>query len=143
MRVIAFSILALVCGSLGTVALIATANYSDNLIVSGSKYGLTIGMSKEEVYDRLLPAIQNAQDGSTTVFIEVEITSDISEVAATNVGTPVLIQTYLNDIGKTSFRKKDYWKLYVNGSRFNTLSLTFCEGKLCEIYRHRKSFELP
>ncbi len=118
--------------------------YIDDTVSDGSKYGFTIGDSKEKTYSK---AIRNlyamSSNGFTAPYIRINITKELEEVLATESGHKILAQTRLQEIGFAKFKNLDTWKFYIDGSNFNTLTLKFCANNLCEIYRHRKYFELP
>ena len=119
------------------------ATYIDEITSSGSMYGLTIGDSKETVYAELYRALESIEGRPREVYISVKVTSEAAELLATRPDYKILVPSYLHDVGYPKFAKMDRWDFYFENSLFNRLSLKFCEDKLCEIYRHRKYFEVP
>ena len=117
--------------------------YIDETVTSGEAFGLDIGDSKLDTYNKIWDAISYLNYEPSSVYIEIEVNAEVSELLATDPGYKVLVNTLLHKSGYESFKNKDRWDFYFNSSYFNKLSLTFCEDKLCEIHRHRKFFEIP
>ena len=117
--------------------------YIDETVTSGEAYGFTIGDTKFDTYNKISGAISDLNYHPSSVFIEIEVNEDLSELLATDPGYKIMANTLLHEGGYNSFKGKDRWDFYFNRSYFNSLSLKFCEDKLCEIYRHRKFFEIP
>ena len=115
-------------------------SYIDETIVSGSAYGFTIGDSKLETYEKTSPALSKLGDN---VYMEIKVTPETAGVLATNPNYTILVSSFFHEVGYPSFETRNRWDFYFNGSYFNKLSLIFCNKKLCEVYRHRKYFELP
>ncbi|WP_339674173.1 hypothetical protein [Dasania marina] len=117
--------------------------YIDETTSSGSAYGLEIGSSKQDVYKSLSRILGQLKRSDESVFIEIKVTDDTARDLATNPDFNVMVEPQFHEIGFSTFEKKDTWTFYINTSYFNSLKLKFCNDKLCEIYRHRKYFELP
>ena len=81
--------------------------------------------------------------GNQLIFVEIKVDNVSSALLGTNADYTLLSQTLLHDVGFPYFNDKDEWNFYFNGTYFDSLSLKFCDDKLCEIYRHKKKFELP
>ena len=117
--------------------------YIDETVTSGEAFGLNIGNTKLDTYSKIWGAISDLNYDPSSVYIEIEVNADVSELLATDPGYKIMANTLLHEIGYESFKKEDRWDFYFNSSYFNSLSLRFCEDKLCEIHRHRKFFEIP
>src|SRR5690606_36742846 len=105
--------------------------------------GFEIGETKEQVYDSAFKNLSDLSGRRIEIFIPVKISGDISSKIGVKQDFEVLAQTYLHDIGFEGFRGRDTWTFYLNASRLNVVKLSFCDDKLCEIYRHKKVLELP
>ena len=107
------------------------ATYIDETIISGEKYGFTVGSSKEDVFQNVLLQHKSHPD----LFLYINYggqAGDYIEVPASSI----------------SFQEiKDFkeWTLLYDGEGeyFNVLRLRFDDASLASIYRHRKNFELP
>lgn len=114
--------------------------YINDTVTSGNAYGFTIGDSKPETYKKSYLALSKLSDN---VYIEIRVTPEASRLLATNSDHTILASSLLHDVGYPGFEKKNGWGFYFEASYFNSLTLRFCNERLCEIHRHRKSFELP
>lgn len=112
--------------------------YIDDKVIYGEAYGFTIGDNKIETYKK----INNPFMGEKNIFIQVKVDKNNAEFLATNPNYTIMIEPMFHEVGYPLFMDKNEWNLYFNASFFNTLSLKFCDEKLCEIYRHRKMFEI-
>ncbi|BCO32598.1 hypothetical protein TspCOW1_27010 [Thiohalobacter sp. COW1] len=118
--------------------------YIDETVVQGTAYGFEIGDSKSETYTKAKWVLLKLSDsGITPPYIEVKVNNENEELLATKSEYDLLVQTLLHDVGYDRFIEKDVWRFYIDGSYFNSISLKFCQNKLCEIHRHRKYFEMP
>ncbi len=117
--------------------------YEDEVTASGESLGFVIGESKEDVYSKVFANLAALSGKREEIFISIEVDSNLSPKVGVDEGFQVLMQTYMHPVGTKEFMEKDVWKFYLNASRFNVVKLTFCNDKLCEIYRHRKVFEIP
>jgi len=106
------------------------ATYIDESVASGSAYGFTIGASKQETLD----AISRLTNHPHAV---VDVTYGLRAGDHFTIA-PVPVQ-----IGQLQMH--DRWDVYLDGDGkfFNSVRLTFRDGHLAEIYRHRQYFELP
>lgn len=119
------------------------ATYISDDVISGDGYGFSIGDSKKEAYQKVRSALAKIHPEDRRVFIEIEVSSEASELLATDPDYHVMIETRLDDVGFEKFSSQDMWKFYLSANRFDSLRLTFCNDLLCSIYRHRKNFEFP
>lgn len=117
--------------------------YIDETVTKGQSYGLLIGESKSKTYLKLPAALANVSGSTSIVFMEIEVNAVNAQLLASKPGQSIMVEALLNKVGYPAFKRKKQWDFYVNGSYFNRLTLKFCNERLCEIYRHRKNFELP
>jgi len=117
--------------------------YIDETVITGQAYGFSIGDDKLTTYKNAAEVLPNLNGDSPSIYIEIKVDVDQAELFATNPDYLVMVKTLLHDVGYPAFQLKDRWDFYFEGSYFNSLTLKFCDEKLCEIYRHRKYFELP
>jgi len=123
------SIIAIVFIVVGGYATYCWFTYIDETVIEGKAYGLNIGDTKLEAFEKTKGIYQNK---------EIYILHPLDK----------------NDYGphrKLTFQIEDYqiikdideWTFYFDKGFFNLLELTFKNGVLTNIYRHRKNFELP
>lgn len=118
--------------------------YVDETIIEGSGYGFTIGDNKKDTYKKLRKLQHYVSDAEENIFLEITVDNSNSELFATKLGNKIFVETLLDtDDIKSQFYDHSQWDFYFGGTYFNKLTLKFCKDKLCEIYRHRKNFELP
>jgi len=105
--------------------------YIDKTIVSGSKYGFTIGDEKKEVYKN----IKNLQKTYPNLHFYIR----------TGERSRDFIEAHVSSVPLEKINGFESWGLQYDGKHeyFNVLKLKFDESHLIEIYRHRKYFELP
>jgi hypothetical protein len=116
--------------------------YIDETVSDGEAYGFQIGESKFDTYEKAGSVLSHIEN-SRGLYIQVKVTKESEELLATRIDYSLLVQTRLHDVGFGRFSELDRWEFYFDGSFFNSITLKFCENKLCEIHRHRKYFELP
>jgi len=117
--------------------------YVDETITSGHAYGFNIGDDKLTTYKKAPGALKNINIFPSISYIEIKSNANSAELLATKPDHRVMVEALLHDVGFSRFKLKNQWDFYFDGSYFNKLSLKFCDGRLCEIYRHRKYFEFP
>lgn len=117
--------------------------YIDETITHGQAYGFVIGDDKLGTYKKAPISLGRLKNHSSSIYIEVKSDSDCAKLLAVKPDYVVMVEALLHDVGYSVFESKNQWDFYINGSYFNKLSLKFCDEKLCEIYRHRKYFEIP
>lgn len=102
-------------------------SYLNETIIEGEGYGFTIGMTKEEAFKAAKFTYQEKK-----MFVIYSNDEDRS----------------ISSIEKISFSDENFVKLqnYNVWSFFygrNSIDLTFGDGALIEVHRHRQYFELP
>ena len=105
--------------------------YINDEVTEGRKYGFVIGATKDAAFERAVAESQlNPQ-----MYIYINYGPRAGDV----------IQVKLSSLSASDVAAHDRWLLLYDGrDRFsNSLRLTFKNGKLSEIYRHRQYFELP
>ena len=107
------------------------ATYINQTVVSGSAYGFSIGSSKQHV-------IQQA-----SALREAHPNAVISVDFGPRAGDRFTLAPTTDQIDR--LMPHDQWNLQLDGPTefFNTIRLTFQDGTLVEIHRHRKYLELP
>lgn len=116
--------------------------YIDETITSGEAYGFVIGENKLETYHKAPVNLAASKDHKSTVYIEIKSDPSCAKLLAVKPGHLLMVEAILHDVGYSAFESKNQWDFYFDGTYFDKLSLKFCDEKLCEIYRHRKKFEL-
>ncbi len=106
------------------------ATYLDDTVVSGTAYGFTIGASKREV----LAAARSLDDHPHAV-----VYASYGQRAGDHLSVA------LSQVRIEQLQGHDQWDILLDGpdNFFNSVGLTFSDGKLVEIHRHRQHFELP
>lgn len=117
--------------------------FIDETVISGQAYGFVIGDSKSETYIKARGSLAKLQGQATAIYIEIKSDANSARLLTAEPGYTLMIKALLHDVGYPAFESKNRWDFYIDGSYFNSLTLKFCDEKLCEIYRHRKYFELP
>ncbi len=136
-------------GFLGICAVVVTAvagygsylwsTYIDETVVAGSAYGFTIGDDKQTTYSKASAVLTPFPN---TVFTLVTVSAETEAVFGGMPGNQLFVQALLFPEGYEAFSEEDIWEFYFEASVWNSIKLTFCDGRLCEIYRHRQYFEL-
>ena len=103
--------------------------YIDDTIVSGEGYGLKIGETKIQVFDRAANSFQDEK-----IFILYPIDKR---------GYGPHRKFEFTSAGYQLIKDRNMWKFYYSDGFFDSLKLTFRDEHLIEIHRHRKKFELP
>lgn len=117
--------------------------YIDETITEGEAYGLTVGSTKLETYSNIRRAFQKIDPDNPRVFMLRRVSQETSAWALARPGRHLFVETPLEEGWYSELEHENVWEFYVGPSFYNSLTLTFCEDRLCEIYRHRKAFELP
>ncbi len=116
--------------------------YIDLIVESGTSYEISIGMSKRQVYDRLEAALYAVEGGDGNAFID----STAEYRSADQKHDPAisgLVAFERNDNTFNFLVESNQWDFFLEKNYRDFLRLTFCDERLCKIYRHRKYFELP
>ena len=105
--------------------------YIDDTVVSGSKYGLSIGATKLQTY-KDISTIQKS-------YPKLKIYISYGERAGDNMTLSPTMDSF------KKIEKYDRWDLLLDGEGefFNVIKLDYTNGALVGIYRHRKYFEAP
>lgn len=119
------------------------STYVDDSVTKGRAYGFVIGEKKLQVYRAAQEALASLEEANGNAFIEIEADTDSAKSLGVTPGSRVMVEALMQDVGFAVFDSRERWDFYFEGSYFNKLSLIFCEAELCEIYRHKKYFELP
>ncbi len=107
----------------------------DENITTGEYYGFKIGFTKNETYKFLL-----ASSGSMKLESRVELSNDELK----RIKNPLIINSNFTNEEYHLFENKDEWDLFVESPFFfDSISLTFCDERLCKIWRRRDFLELP
>ncbi len=128
-KILIFSILAPIFVVAGNV-IYFWATYIDETATSGTAYGFAIGSSKQDA----LASIRRL-DKHPNAVIYVTYGS-----RAEDFFTVSPLPAHIEQL-----RQYDQWDVLLDGDGkfFNLVRLTFREGGLAEVYRHRQYFELP
>jgi hypothetical protein len=118
------------------------ATYIDRAVDSGQAYGLSIGDTKLKTFEKLPIAFEQIGSGQE-IFTEVRADSAMAAKLGVSPGRHVMVQPRLDAFGSGALSAQDQWTFYVGRAHRDFLRLSFCNEKLCRIYRHRKYFELP
>lgn len=114
----------------GLIAFLA-ATYIDDTKSSGSAYGYTIGSSKPQT----LEAILHQRDRHPSIAVYVSY--------GPRAGDSFTLGS--SDMNLDKLAPHDQWDVLLRGpgEYFDSVRLTFRDGRLVGIYRHRQYFELP
>ena len=106
------------------------ATYIDETITSGTAYGFTIGASKQE-------ALTSA--GRLNNYPQAVVYVTFGPKAGDNF-TITPSPTHIGQL-----QEHEQWDVLLDGDGqfFDSVRLTFRDGKLAEIHRHRQYFEFP
>jgi hypothetical protein len=106
------------------------ATYIDETSVSGSAYGFTIGTSKQE-------ALASVRRLTSYPHAVVHVSY------GPRAGDHFSVAPVPANLDR--LQEHDQWKVLLDGKDgfSNSVRLTFRDGELVEIYRHRKHFDLP
>ena len=126
----------------GAYALYFWITYQSIEATSGQMYGLAIGDTKHQAYEKIPEAFRRMAPSADRIYIHVQADDYSARTLAAAPGANVFVETPLDPVGYASFASQDLWVFYVEPSFWNSLTLTFCEQKLCRIYRHRQAFEV-
>lgn len=127
----------------GGYAVYLWATYLDEITDSGEAYGLVIGETKHQVFEKLPVAFDQVGFEDHEVFIEVQADAALAHSLNITQGRRVMVQPNLSSDGFLDLSAEDRWIFYNQQNYQDFLRLSFCDGDLCRIYRHRKHFELP
>lgn len=119
------------------------ATYLDEVTDAGEAYGLVVGESQRKTFDKLPAAFDSVGFDANDVFIEVQADALMAQNLGIAQGRRVMTQPDLSTDGFSTLSIEDRWTFYNQKNYQDFLRLSFCDGRLCRIYRHRKHFELP
>ncbi len=107
----------------------------DDHITSGEYHGFKIGSTKSETYKFLVESA-----GSMNIESRVVLSNDELK----KIKEPVSTYSNFTNEEYHSFENKDQWDLLIQSPFFfDSMSLTFCDERLCKIWRKRDYLELP
>ena len=127
-RIILISVVVIIVGLIGYFVYLK-ATYIDDTVLAGEAYGFKIGDTQEETYFRT----KNAFD-SQAVFILFPLDKN---------GYGPHKELKFTDEEFNILREREKWEFFFDDGFFDSLKLTFKNGKLTSIHRHRQKFELP
>lgn len=119
------------------------ASYVSDLTDNGSAYGLSIGDSKTQTFQKLEHAFNDLGSESENVLMAVTADDAAADKRGVYPGATILIGVTSDQASFQLLSMREQWIFYFDESRYHFLRLSFCEEKLCRIYRHRQYFELP
>lgn len=107
------------------------ATYISDEVYEGSKYGFTIGASREETFANILQAKEKYPE----LFVYV--------TTGPRAGDRITFAPEHSDLQKIV--PYDQWDLLIDGEAefWNNIRISFSNEKVFKIYRHRQYFELP
>ena len=117
--------------------------FESTQITEGTYFGLTIGDSKAVAYEKVPRALFELNRNDSRIFTVIKADDKASRVLAMGVGRPAMVQSSLDPVGFERFQEEDQWSFYISASYLNSLSLRFCDDRLCHISRVKMPFELP
>lgn len=117
-------------------------NYKEHIITTGEAFGFEIGTYKSEVYSQLYSNVVAEGQGYTDLYFSLKVPAEIEHVVGVSKDKTILVQSLFNPEYENVFQGRDVWKIYIDADRSDSIRLTFCEDKLCEIYRHKRWFDL-
>jgi len=103
--------------------------FINDTIVEGSGYGFSIGMTKAEVFQKVVNKYKN-----NTIYMLHPINHD-------EWGPHYKLTFSKGDL--SILLERNVWRLYFDESYSNGIVFKFSNEKLVEIWRYRGSFELP
>jgi hypothetical protein len=103
--------------------------YIDESHYSGTLYGFTIGMAREQVFDAA-----SRSEHRDSLYVSY---------AFNGYGAEPFHRLRFVRSELEPLLKRDYWSFYLEDSAFNSIKLRFRSDRLYEIHRHRQRFELP
>lgn len=127
---------------LGAYGFYLWATYIDKAVDAEQAYGLSIGDTKQLTFEKLPSAFSEIGD-SNGIFVEVRADDAMAAKLGIASGRHIMVPPRLDPLGFDTLAASDQWTFYAGPSHRDFLRLSFCDGKLCRIYRHRKYFELP
>lgn len=106
------------------------ATYIDETVTSGSAYGFEIGTTKQ---DALSSSVRLSGYPNAVIYVSY----------GPRAGDNFSIAPSAAQLDELESHHE--WEVLLDddGNFFNTIRLTFGDGRLVEIHRHRKHFELP
>lgn len=119
------------------------ATYISKVVDTGQAYGLSIGDTKSSTFKKLPGTFKQIGAGDQQIFIEIQAGDALARNLGVLSGRHVMVQPKLDAAGYADLSGRNQWIFYIGPDYNDFLRLTFCERKLCRIYRHRSYFELP
>lgn len=112
-------------------------------VVNGDYHGLTIGDTKEVAFGKIGSVIGAISPNDSRIFFIVEVDEPLSHAIGMDVGRHAMVQSNLNPHAYEVLRDSDLWRFYIGASYLDSLTLQFCDERLCRVSRVRRPFELP
>ncbi len=107
----------------------------DEKITTGEYYGFKIGSAKNETYKFLLESSGSMKLESRVVLFNDELK---------RIKNPLIINSSFTNEEYQLFENKDEWDFFIESPFFfDSIRLTFCDERLCKIWRKREYLELP
>ncbi|MGH8085302.1 MAG: hypothetical protein ACREPV_08485 [Lysobacter sp.] len=117
--------------------------YIDEVTDTGEAYGLVIGETKRQTFEKLPTAFGRVGFKGQEVFTEIQADAVLAKSLDVTQGRRVMVRPNLSAEGFLDLSAEDRWTFYNEQNYQDFLRLSFCGEELCRIYRHRKHFELP
>ncbi|CAI3790890.1 hypothetical protein [Rheinheimera sp. MM224] len=107
----------------------------DEEVTIGEYHCFIIGSTKKEAYEVFLAS-------SCSVKLENQVVLFSDELEKNK--TPVVIHSNFNNEEYYLFEDKNEWNLFLDSAYFfDNIRLSFCDERLCKIWRRRSYLELP
>lgn len=109
----------------------------DSTVEHGEVYGLSIGISRHEVFDSLPKALKIVGVGDLREPL-------VMQIYTANEPVPKRVEAVLNELNYSMFAGATRWTIYIESDYFfDSFTLDFCENELCRIKRYRQYLEFP
>lgn len=103
----------------------------------GQHYGFTIGESKGAVYRMLPRRLQPIATNKNKSAYRVELYNEEQRI-------PAQINSSFHPSDKAAFSASDKWLIFFDSKFFfDSITLTYCDDKLCQIRRKKQFLEIP
>lgn len=107
----------------------------DEVVTSGEVRGFKIGTSQVEVFNTLVTSSHSVKYKARVVLFDDE---------RKRIKAPDIFDAKLNDEEFYLFKGKNEWTLFLESIYFiDEITFSFCDDKLCEVWRRRSYIEFP